>query len=434
MGLNSLSGVGFLFGVLADFSRNSKRISSESRRQVWLDAVKPSVHTSPKLKTTPTALHRVDSNISLTSTSTMSSLATNEIQDSQFCTSYNNFRETTLLEEFDAASVDSATSALSTGALQEGSEWEDLRGSGGNAHTKLRLFNNRNFMPEGFEKEVDTAGGVKGYRFSPPTNVFGEVSKNPENDCFCPAGPPCAPNGLFNVSLCQYDSPVLISFPHFYLADPKLRDAVEGISPPEKEKHQLYIDVQPQMGIALRARARVQINLAVSQVVDIKQVATFPDIIFPIMWFEDGIDGLPSQVTDLLDLATNAPPIARAALSYGLFALGGILLILALLPGKGLTLVSYEKLATATGCNCVLQQPAVLYQTRPCSVIHNVNNNIIEETYRIHLLTRLAWNNGSSPRDEHSLSRPNRTLREPEAWQSERLLSWPGMRNGESPC
>nr|CAD7261738.1 unnamed protein product [Timema shepardi] len=45
----------------------------------------------------------------------------------------------------------------------------------------------------------------------------------------------------------------------------------------------------------------------------------------------------------------------------------------------------------------------------------DVNNNIIEETYRIHLLTRLAWNNGSSPRDEHSLSRPNRTLREPEA-------------------
>jgi hypothetical protein len=25
----------------------------------------------------------------------------------------------------------------------------------------------------------------------------------------------------------------------------------------------------------------------VSQVVDIKQVATFPDIVFPIMWFED---------------------------------------------------------------------------------------------------------------------------------------------------
>ncbi len=41
------------------------------------------------------------------------------------------------------------------------------------------------------------------------------------------------------------DSPILLSFPHFYLADQTLRTAVEGISPPEKDKHQLYIDVQP---------------------------------------------------------------------------------------------------------------------------------------------------------------------------------------------
>ena len=66
-----------------------------------------------------------------------------------------------------------------------------------------------------------------------------------------------------------------------------LREAVTGISPPEAEKHQLFIDVQPTMGTALRARARIQINLAVSQVRDIKQVASFPDIVFPIMWFED---------------------------------------------------------------------------------------------------------------------------------------------------
>lgn len=66
-----------------------------------------------------------------------------------------------------------------------------------------------------------------------------------------------------------------------------LRESVIGISPPEEEKHQFFIDVQPLMGTTLKARARVQINLAVSQVRDIKQVATFPDIVFPIMWFED---------------------------------------------------------------------------------------------------------------------------------------------------
>jgi len=37
----------------------------------------------------------------------------------------------------------------------------------------------------------------------------------------------------------------MLSFPHFYLADPKFREAVEGISLPDPEKHRLYIDVQP---------------------------------------------------------------------------------------------------------------------------------------------------------------------------------------------
>lgn len=147
--------------------------------------------------------------------------------------------------------------------------------------------------------------------------------------CYCPAGPPCAPNGMFNVSLCQYDSPILLSFPHFYLADQSLRNAVEGISPPEKEKHQLFIDVQPEMGTALRARARIQINLAVSQVVDIKQVANFPDIVFPILWFEEGIDSLPDPILELMKVATTVPAKAKFVLTIALFAVGGFLLVVA---------------------------------------------------------------------------------------------------------
>lgn len=41
------------------------------------------------------------------------------------------------------------------------------------------------------------------------------------------------------------DSPIMLSFPHFYLADPKLRAAVEGISEPDPEKHGFWLDVQP---------------------------------------------------------------------------------------------------------------------------------------------------------------------------------------------
>jgi hypothetical protein len=42
-----------------------------------------------------------------------------------------------------------------------------------------------------------------------------------------------------------------------------------------------------------------------------------------------GIDNLPAEVTDLLNLATNVPPIIRAVVSYGLFAVGAILLVIA---------------------------------------------------------------------------------------------------------
>lgn len=62
-----------------------------------------------------------------------------------------------------------------------------------------------------------TANDVPGWRFTPPTDVFASVDEKPEQICFCPGGPPCAPSGTFNASACQYESPILLSFPHFYL-------------------------------------------------------------------------------------------------------------------------------------------------------------------------------------------------------------------------
>lgn len=46
---------------------------------------------------------------------------------------------------------------------------------------------------------------------------------------------------------CLYDtdSPVLLSFPHFYMGDPRLRAAVQGMDEPDPELHEFYLDVQP---------------------------------------------------------------------------------------------------------------------------------------------------------------------------------------------
>ena len=52
------------------------------------------------------------------------------------------------------------------------------------------------------------------------------------------------PKGLFNMSACQFGSPTLMSWPHFFEADPKLLKDIEGLEPVQ-QKHQFYIDLQP---------------------------------------------------------------------------------------------------------------------------------------------------------------------------------------------
>ena len=80
-------------------------------------------------------------------------------------------------------------------------------------------------------------------RFAPPANVFGTPEENPANACFCNGGH-CSPSGLFNISSCQFGSPLVMSWPHFFQADPKLLDDVIGLEP-DQEKHQFQLDVLP---------------------------------------------------------------------------------------------------------------------------------------------------------------------------------------------
>nr|CAD7201871.1 unnamed protein product [Timema douglasi] len=89
-----------------------------------------------------------------------------------------------------------------------------------------------------------------------------------------------------------------------------------------------------------------------------------------------------------------------------------------------------EKMALLREKNEILQtNNALLKQLlRLREVSTSLDERTLETTGQ-----ELAWNNGSSPRDEHSRSRPRRTLKDFEAWQSERRLAWPGMRKSESP-
>lgn len=60
--------------------------------------------------------------------------------------------------------------------------------------------------------------------------------------CFCNGE--CSPMGLINVTACRYGAPGFISLPHFFKADPMLREQVNGLNP-NADQHNFYMTLEP---------------------------------------------------------------------------------------------------------------------------------------------------------------------------------------------
>lgn len=109
-----------------------------------------------------------------------------------------------------------------------------------------------------YADEVDVHG-VTGYKYIAYNTLMDNGTFNPSTKCFCNGE--CFPMGLVNVSACKGGAPSFVSMPHFLHADPYYINKLDGVSAPDKEKHQLYIVLEPVTGITLEAAARVQFNL-----------------------------------------------------------------------------------------------------------------------------------------------------------------------------
>jgi len=180
-------------------------------------------------------------------------------------------------------------------------------------------------LPLVFQEEV-VHHGMNTFRFVPPANLFGTPQENPRNRCFCPNSQ-CPKSGLFNVSACQFGSPIMLSWPHFFQADPLLLDAVEGLHP-SKKKHQFQIDILPKMGVGMRAAVKSQINLVMKQMDTVRKLKGVRDIIYPILWFTDGVEDLGDKDTiSLLQTAIHTPEMARSVM-YPTMLVVGILMVL----------------------------------------------------------------------------------------------------------
>lgn len=171
-------------------------------------------------------------------------------------------------------------------------------------------------------------GNMKGiplYRYVAPKTLFANGTDYAPNEGFCP----CRQSGLLNVSSCRHNSPVFISHPHFFNADPVLLDYVQGLNPTEDE-HGLFIDIHPLTGVPLNVSIRLQLNLYMKRVSGITETGKISEVVMPMIWFEESgyIDGpiLTTFHTNLVVL-----PAVMEYMQYGFIALGLATIVIAAL-------------------------------------------------------------------------------------------------------
>jgi hypothetical protein len=78
------------------------------------------------------------------------------------------------------------------------------------------------------------------FRYKLLPNIF-----TSPDDCFCSkvdSRKVCPPVGIFNISTCNDNTPLLSSFPHFYGGEKSLLEEVDGLNP-RQEDHESYLDV-----------------------------------------------------------------------------------------------------------------------------------------------------------------------------------------------
>jgi hypothetical protein len=122
-------------------------------------------------------------------------------------------------------------------------------------------------------------------------------------------------DGLFDVRNCQFDAPIVLSWPHLLHAEDKYQDAIQGLSPQEDE-HGFWFDIQPVTGTTVSAKARIQINILVRKMgwTDLENVKE--DTVVPLLWFEEAIDELGMDIITVLKRAAVDPLTYRQYILY----------------------------------------------------------------------------------------------------------------------
>ncbi|KAI6645842.1 CD36-like lysosomal integral membrane protein II [Oopsacas minuta] len=128
--------------------------------------------------------------------------------------------------------------------------------------------------------------GIDTLRYGLPLYFLQNASCNPANARwyqFCP-------QGLFYIgnSSIMPDVPAYGSKPHFLDADPNLLSNVSGLFP-DREIHDLFVDIEPTTGVTIAVHNRVQINFKLERT-EIVYFNEIPSLLYlPILYSDESI-------------------------------------------------------------------------------------------------------------------------------------------------
>ncbi|CRL06919.1 CLUMA_CG019584, isoform A [Clunio marinus] len=151
-----------------------------------------------------------------------------------------------------------------------------------------------------YDEEINY-NGIRGFRYSIRNNFLNEMP-----DCFCidkikgalTENSGCLYPGALDLTDCL-DAPVVATLPHFLNADPRYNVMVEGLNA-TPEKHNIFMDVEPYTGSPLRGGKRMQFNMFLKQIEQIKLSENFKiPRLFPVLWVDEGLE-LNEEMTDLI--------------------------------------------------------------------------------------------------------------------------------------
>lgn len=173
------------------------------------------------------------------------------------------------------------------------------------------------------------------YRFGIASSFFKSLDQD-DTKCYCTKRSSefkkkefCQYKGIIDVSNCR-SKPIVISTPHFYNGDARLRDAVKGLSPSASD-HDTFIDIEPMTGAVLRVRRRLQVNLEITPNEAYPPTEVLKDrIIHPFIWLDQSIE-IPDELAQKLENKLTKIVRMIRILCYAALITGPIILIATLI-------------------------------------------------------------------------------------------------------